>query len=40
MLKVKKTITVLGTLLNNFVSLSLIIMFCLLGNLYAQMNSI
>jgi len=37
MLNIKKAITVSGILLNNFVSLSLIIMFCWLGNLYAQM---
>ena len=44
MLKIKKAevarneaITVSGILLNNFVSLSLIIMFCWFGNLYAQM---
>ena len=40
MLNIKKTITVSGILLNNFVSLSLIIMFCWLGNLYAQMQSV
>ena len=38
MLNIKKAITVSGILLNNFVSLSLIlILFCWLGNLYAQM---
>ena len=37
MLNIKKAITVSEILLNNFVSLSLIIMFCWLSNLYAQM---
>ena len=37
MLNIKKAITVSGILLNNFVFLSSIIMFCWLGNVYAQM---
>ena len=37
MLNIKKAITVSEISLNNFVFLSLIIMFCWLGNLYAQM---
>ena len=37
MLNIKKAITVSGILFNNLVSSSLIIMFCWLGNLYAQM---
>ena len=37
MLNIKKAITISGNIINNFVSLSLIIMFCWLGNLYAQM---
>ena len=37
MLNIKKATTVSGNLFNNFFSLSLIIMFCWLGNVYAQM---
>ena len=37
MLNIKKAITISRILLNNFVSLSLFIIFCWLGNLYAQM---
>ena len=37
MLNIKKAITVSRILLNNFVSLTLILMFCWLGNVYAQM---
>ena len=37
MLNIKKAFTVSGILLNSFVFLSLIIMFCWLGNVYAQM---
>ena len=37
MLNIKKAITLSGILFNNFVSLSLIVIFCWLGNVYAQM---
>ena len=40
MLNIKKAITVLGIPLNNLVSLSLFIMFCWLGNLFAPLSSL
>ena len=40
MSNIKKAITVSGILFNNFVSLSLIIIFCWLGNLFASLSSL